>query len=103
LKELPDYYDRLEKMEEVKEAKDMSQPSNEQHLVADFCEEGLTGLGIFDDGDEMFIYRAQDNGIKDAIKEVYRWNAVIRFVNRTLGKNHKEFTEQDIKDWSESV
>jgi len=73
---------------------------DEQRLVAEFVEEGLTGLGYMDDAADMFWHMAEDNNIEFAVQSAHNWNALINFVNRTLNKNiTTPYGGDQIKRW----
>ena len=75
---------------------------DEQRLIAEFAKHGLTGLGILDDGDELFWHHAKDSGLEAAVHEVHTWNVVVDFVNRTLGEDIKPLPiKKWVQEWNE--
>lgn len=77
--------------------------STNMKLLAKFVEEGLAGLGVLDDVDELIAYTYEDSGEKGAREAMERYNNAIDFVNETI-KNKKNrierITEEDFEDYT---
>ena len=74
--------------------------------LAEFVHEGLCGLGILDDADEILESYSENGGFDDVKKAQSHYNNAIAFVNETLDGhvNYPDLpldfiTDQDLTDW----
>ena len=68
--------------------------------LASFVEEGLAGLGILDDADEILFSYYEDGGAKSVKRAQKHYNNAITFVNETLpSSNITLITDEDLSDW----
>jgi hypothetical protein len=70
-------------------------------LLAEFVEEGLAGLGVLDDADELIGSVFDESGEEAARDTMLRYNNAIVFVNTHTDENLKPITEQQFSDWTE--
>ena len=72
--------------------------------LAEFVEEGLTGLGILDDADEILACYFDDGGMKSVKTAQKHYNNAIAFVNETLDDHDRTLsfiTDEEVSDWFE--
>ena len=68
-------------------------------LLAEFVEEGLAGLGVLDDADELISFAFTEDGPDAARAMFVRYNNAIRFVNQN-GGNLKLISEENYKRYT---
>jgi len=77
---------------------------NLQHL-AEFVEEGLCGLGVLDDTDEVLACYHEDGGMESVKNAQAHYNNAIAFVNETLDDPDRTplsfITDEEVSDWFE--
>ena len=72
--------------------------------LAEFVEEGLYGLGVIDDTDEILDSYFNDGGMESVKKAQKHYNNAIAFVNETLDDPDRTIdfiTDEFISDWFE--
>lgn len=69
-------------------------------LLAEFVEEGLAGLGVLDDIDELIYYAFHEDGLNSAREAMERYNNAIEFVNAFKKKKLIPISEEDFKRWT---
>ncbi len=68
--------------------------------LAEFVEEGLAGLGVLDDTDEILACYYEDDGAKGAKRAQKHYNNAITFVNETIpSRKLTLITDEDLADW----
>jgi len=70
--------------------------------VAEFVEEGLAGLGILDDADEILHSYYEEGGFDSVKKAQKYYNNAIAFVNETLDDPNRTIafiTDAEVLDW----
>lgn len=71
----------------------------QQKALAEFVEEGLAGLGILDDADEILASYYEDGGAKAVKTAQKHYNNAIKFVNTVLSRKMTLITDEDLSDW----
>jgi len=72
----------------------------EAKSLAEFVEEGLAGLGILDDADEILACYYEDDGAKGAKRAQKHYNNAIAFVNEVIpSRKLRPITDEDLSDW----
>ena len=72
--------------------------------LAEFIEEGLAGLGVLDDADEVLDCYFEAGGIENVKKAQKYYNNAIAFVNETLDDSDRTIsfiTDEEVSDWFE--
>ncbi len=68
-------------------------------IVAEQLEVGMTGTGVFDDGDELLWDMQNDSGDDAARQLAAQWNVCIDFINQLTNQNLGHYD----KEWVEEI
>ena len=86
------------KLEQLTEAQ-YSGKQDTLKVVAEQLESGMTGTGIFDDGDELLNQVQEESGDDAARRLAADWNICIDFINQVTNQNLGRYD----KDWVEEI